>query len=136
MSMDEVREIMQAAGWGDLATTDGQRAYVRPMGGWAWVEGELWCATARQTDKVAQLQKCPNAEYCFIDREGRHVRLSGPCTVSTDQGDKDTLYELVPALKEHISDPKSPEYVVLRMKPERIRLMVSTDLQYVEVKPV
>jgi len=135
MSMERVKAIMKEAGWGDLATTDGERAHLRPMGGWAWVGGELWCATGAASDKVAQLKQHPDAEYCFTDKEGRHVRIAGPCSVSTDQTDKDTLYELVPALKQHIPDPKSPEYVVLRMKPKRIRLMASHDLQYTDVEP-
>ncbi len=133
MSMEKVRALMKEAGWGDLATTDGERAFVRPMGGWAWVGEELWCATGADSDKVAQLKTKPHAEYCFTDKQGRHVRISGPVTVSTDQDDKDKLYALVPALKEHIADPKSPQYVVLRMHVERARLMDSHDLQYTEV---
>ena len=135
MSMDRVKALMKESGWGHLATTDGKRASVRPMGGWAWVEGELWCATGAGSDKVAQLKQHPDAEYCFIDKQGRHVRIAGPCTVSTDQTDKDELYELVPALKQHIADPKSPEYVVLRMTPKRIRLADTRDLQYTDVEP-
>jgi len=135
MSMDTVKAIMKEAGWGDLATTDGEKAYLRPMGGWAWVEGELWCASGAGSEKVSQLKQRPDAEYCFTDRQGRHVRIAGPCTVSTHQTDKDTLYELVPALKQHIADPKSPEYVVLRMKPASIRLMASHDLRYTDVEP-
>lgn len=135
MSMETVKSVMKQAGWGFLATTDGKQAAVRPMGGWAWVGKELWCATGARSDKVRELKKCPLAEYCFCDREGRHVRLSGSVDISTRQADKDKLYGLVPALKEHIDDPKSPEYVVLRMKPTRIRLMATTGMQYTEVTP-
>ena len=80
-----------------------------------------------------------HAEYCFCDPAGRHVRLAGPVAVSTRQADKDKLYSLVPELKEHIDDPKSPGCpppggrVVLVMKPTTIRLMATTDMQYTEV---
>ena len=134
MSMEAVKALMKEAGWGNLATTDGEKAFTRPMGGWAWVGKELWCATGADSDKVAQLKKRPHAEYCFITRDGRHVRISGPCAVSADQADKDKLYELVPALKQHIDDVKSPQYVVLRMQPEHIRLMTTEDMHYTEVE--
>ena len=134
MNVDEVKAFMKEVGWGYLATTDGEKVGVRPMGGWAWVEGELWCASGKPSDKVAQLEKVPHAEYCFCSKDGRHARIAGSCTVSTDQEDKSTLYELVPALKDHISDPTSPEYVVLRLKPDRIR-MTTTDMSYTEIKP-
>jgi general stress protein 26 len=133
MSMETVKSVMKQAGWGFLATTDGTKAAVRPMGGWAWVDKELWCATGARSDKVRELKGCPQAEYCFCDREGRHVRVAGSVAVSTSQPDKDKLYQLVPALREHIDDPKSPEYVVLRMAPTRIRLMATTGMQYTEV---
>lgn len=132
--MNEVKALMKEAGWGDMATSDGKVVDVRPMGGWAWVRGELWCATADFTDKVSHLKKVPYAAWCFSLPEGKHVRINGPCTVSTNQDDKDILYAACPIIKDHIPDPKVPEYVVLRLKPERIRIM-KPDMSYDEVKP-
>lgn len=133
MSLDDVKALMKEAGWGTLATTDGRTVGVRPMGGWAWVGKELWCATGKPSDKVSQLERVPHAEYCFVETSGRHVRISGQCTVSTEAADKTKLYELVPALREHVSDPASPEYAVIRMKPDRVRLMAASDMEYVEI---
>jgi general stress protein 26 len=132
MSIDRVKSLMKEAGWGSLATTDGKTVGVRPMGGWAWFGDELWCATSTSSDKVAQLRAIPHAEYCFCKPEGEHVRLSGPCTISTDNDDKLKLYQAVPLLKNYIDDPASPGYVVIRMKPDRIRLM-HLDMAYEEV---
>jgi general stress protein 26 len=126
---------MKEVGWGFLGSTDGEKIGVRPVGGWAWMSDELWCATGTSSDKVAQLRKVPYAEYCFCDREGKHVRIAGPCTISEDNDEKRKLYEAVPALKDYIEDPASPEYVVIRMKPERIRLMATTDMAYQEIEP-
>jgi len=124
---------MKEVGWGLLATTDGKIVGLRPMGGWAWMGNELWCATSTSSDKVSQLKAIPYAEYCFAKPEGEHVRISGSCTLSTDNGDKLKLYEAVPLLKNYIEDPASPEYVVIRMKPDRIRFMVTTDMAYKDV---
>jgi general stress protein 26 len=133
--MDDVKRLMNEIGWGDLATSDGKTVGVRPMGGWAWIGKELWSATAASSDKVAQLRKVPHAEYCFSKEDGTHVRLAGACTISTDSKDKRRLYDAVPVLKDHIKDPASPEYVVIRMRPDRVRVMVPPDLGYTEVKP-
>ena len=135
MSMENVKKLMKDVGWGTLATTDGEKVGVRPMGGWAWFDGELWCATGKSSDKVAQLEKVPHAEYCICNKEGMHVRIAGRCTVSTDNDDKLRLYEANPLLKNHIDDPASPDYVVIRMKPDRIRLADTADLTYKEIKP-
>lgn len=133
MSLEKVKSLMKEVGWGLLATTDGKIVGLRPMGGWAWMGNELWCATSTSSDKVSQLKAIPYAEYCFAKPEGEHVRISGSCTLSTDNGDKLKLYEAVPLLKNYIEDPASPEYVVIRMKPDRIRFMVTTDMAYKDV---
>lgn len=134
MSLETVKELMKEAGWGTLATTDGEKVGCRPMGGWTWVGGELWCATSRDSDKVTQLRKVPHAEYCFTAKEGKHVRIAGPCTISTDNDEKLRVYQAVPGLKNYIQDPAAPEYVVIKMKPDRIRMMAGTDLAYQEIE--
>ncbi|HUU43669.1 MAG TPA: pyridoxamine 5'-phosphate oxidase family protein, partial [Planctomycetota bacterium] len=102
MTLDEVKAFMKEVGWGALGTSDGKTVGVRPMGGWTLVGNELWCASQKPSDKVAQLEKVPYAEYCFASAQGMHVRIAGPCAVSTDATDKQKLYDLVPGLKKHI----------------------------------
>jgi general stress protein 26 len=134
MNLEDVKKFMKEVGWGILATSDGANAGARPMSGWAWKESELWCATGESSDKIAQLRKVPYAEYCFCDPQGKHVRIAGPCTISTDNDEKLWLYKAVPALKEYISDPAAPEYVVIKMTPDNIRCAETTDLKYTQVK--
>ena len=134
MNIEEVKEFIKQVAPGFLATTDGQKVGVRPMGGLAWKENQFWCATFSSSDKVAQLRKVPYAEYCFCDSTGKHVRIAGPCTISTDNAEKLWLYEALPALKDYISDPASPDYVVIKMTPDNIRSMESTDMKYMQVK--
>jgi len=136
MNMDDVRALMKEVGWGDLATTDGRTVGVRPMGGWAWKGKELWCATGANSDKIKQLRKVPQAEYCITRRDGLHVRIAGTCTISDDAGDKQWLWEACPLLRKHIPDPASPEYVVIRMTPTRVRAMMDPTAEaYEEIEP-
>ncbi len=134
MTLKELKQFIKQLGWGFLATTDGRIVGVRPIGGLAWKDNQLLCATFSASDKVAQLGKVPYAEYCFCDSTGRHVRIAGPCSISTDNAEKLWLYKAVPALKDHISDPASPDYVVIKMSPDNVRVMDSTDMKYTQVK--
>ena len=134
MNMDDVKQLMKEVGWGFFGTTDGETVGVRPMGGWAWMEGELWCASMKSTDKISQLQAVAKAEYCFCTKEARHLRIAGPCTISSDNDEKLRLYNANPILKEHIDDPASPEYVVIKLRPNRIRFMEPSDLTYQEIE--
>jgi uncharacterized pyridoxamine 5'-phosphate oxidase family protein len=134
MSLEMVKSLMREVGWGFLATSDGNKIGVRPMGSCVWMDNELWSATTDGTEKIVQLREVPYAEYCFCDREGKHVRIAGPCTISTNNDDKLKLYEAVPILKNYIKDPSTPEYVVIRMKPERIRLMAQAGKGYEDIE--
>ena len=134
MNLEQVKQFIKQLGWGFLATTDGQKVGVRPMGGLTWKENELLCATFASSDKVAQLGKVPYAEYCFCDAAGKHVRIAGACSISTDNAEKLWLYKAVPGLKDHITDPAAPKYVIIKMTPDNIRSMDSTDMKYSQVK--
>jgi len=135
MNMAAVRGLMKEAKTGFFATTDGQRAEVRCMGAWAWVGKELWLATSAVTQKVADVQACPRVEMCFMAPDGRNVRIGGYCRVSRDADDKGRLYRMVPMLDKYMAGPENPNYVVLRLTPDRIRLMATPDLKVVAVDP-
>ncbi len=134
MTFEELKQFIKQVKWGFLATTDGRTVGVRPMGGLAWKDSEFLCATFAASDKVAQLGKVPYAEYCFCDSYGKHVRIAGPCSISTDNDEKLWLYNAVPDLKDHISDPASSDYVVIKMIPNNVRAMESTDMKYSQVE--
>lgn len=134
MNMEGVKSLMQEVHWGSLATTNGKTVGVRPMGSWAWIGGELWCATSTSSEKAAQIRMVPHAEYCFGRPDGEHVRISGPCVVSTDSLDRITLYDAVPGLKRLISGPGDPDFAVIRMKPDRIRYRGTSGHGYKEIQ--
>lgn len=133
MSMKTVKAIMKAARVGMLATTDGKRVGVRPMGGWAWAGKELWCAAGRSSDKVRELAKVPRAEYCFIDPRGRHVRIAGRCVAGARLADKQKYLDVNPGAKRYVGTAETPGWVVLRLKPARIRFM-TTSMKYKNVR--
>lgn len=133
MTFEELKQFIKQVSWGFLATTDGKKVGVRPMGAVAWKDNEFLCATAAFSEKIAQLKKVPCAEYCFCDQTGKHVRIAGPCIVSTDNAEKLWLYKELPGLKEHVSDPASPDYVIIKMTPDNIRAS-NPDFSYSQVQ--
>ncbi len=134
MSMEQVHTIMKETGVGFLATTDGEKVGVRPVVV-KWVDGELWTSTFAGSDKAAQIKARPSVEYCFADKQWRHVRISGTCTISTDNADREKFFGMMPELKKYFSGPDDPNYVVLRTKVDRIRLIGPEEMQYTEVTP-
>ena len=132
MNIEEVKQFIKEVSWGYLATTDGQKVGVRPMAAVAWKGNDFLCATFASSDKVAQLGKVPYAEYCFCDATGKHVRIAGPCTISTDNDEKLWLYNAVPDLKNYVNDPLAPDYVVIKMTPDNIR-STNPDFTYHQV---
>ncbi len=133
MNLEDVKNFIKQVPCGMLATSDGRKVGVRPVSGLAWNKNQLWCATIASTDKVAQLKKVPHAEYCFCDAAGKHVRIAGPCKISTDNAEKLWLHKAVPALKDYIADPASPNYVVIKMTPDNIRV-TNPDFTYRQVE--
>lgn len=133
MTFEELKQFTKQVGFGFLATTDGKTVGVRPMGGLAWKDNELLCATFTPSDKVKQLEKVPHAEYCFCDSTGKHARISGPCTISTNNDEKLWLYKEVPILAKYFPNPKMPEYVIIKMTPDKIRIMSATDMSYTQI---
>ena len=67
MNIEQVKQFIKDVHWGFLATTDGRKVGVMPMGGLTWKKNQLLCATFSESDKVAQLRKVSFAEYCFCD---------------------------------------------------------------------
>lgn len=134
MNLNGVKQFMQQVQWGHLATTDGRSVGVRPMGGWVWFDDELWFATGKSTDKVRQIKRVRFAECIFSKPDGEHIRIAGACRISANNRDKLRLFNAVALLKNYIEDPADPDYVVICMRPERIRWMRSSNQEYVEVK--
>jgi general stress protein 26 len=124
---------MKKSGTGFLATTDSRRASVRPMSACAWFGSELWMATGAKSAKSADLRRRPRAEICYMLPDFRNVRISGACRLSKRPADKKKMFSAFRWMKLYFESPASPGWIVVRMKPESIRLMASSAMTYREV---
>jgi uncharacterized pyridoxamine 5'-phosphate oxidase family protein len=133
MNFEELKQFVKQVNWGYLATTDGKIVGVRPMAGLVWKDNQLLCATFSKSDKIKQLAKVPHAEYCFCDSTGKHVRIAGQCSISTDNAEKLWLYNQLPHLAKYFPDPAAPLYVIIKMTPDNIRVMSVSTMKYEQV---
>jgi general stress protein 26 len=117
---------------GFFATTDGKRAAVSPMTAYIWFDKEIWLAANAKAGKVQDVRKCPKAEFCFMDAKYNHVRIAGTCKVSEKLADKAAMFKAYEVMKRYFESPESTEWVVLRLKPQRIVFM-GRDMQYKKV---
>jgi len=134
MNFVDLKKFMKKVRFGLLATSDGKKVSVRPMGAWAWVGKELWCGAEKGQEKIHELSKVPFAEYCFVRPDGEHVRIAGPCKVSTSLEDKTKLFYLVLSLHKFYKTPNDPMFVVLRMRPVNVRRMNRETYTYEKIK--
>jgi len=134
MSMEKVKALMKDVQTGWLATSDGKAAFLRPMSAWLWDGADLVCSTFKGSDKTAQVQACPGAEFGFADREWNHVRIAGRVTLEEGAEVKKRLFEAHEPLKQFFKGPDDPKHVVLRMKVERVRLLPMESMGYDEVE--
>lgn len=126
--------FIKSTPYGMLATSDGKRVGVRPVRALYWAGKELWCGIEKGQEKIAQLQKIPYAEYCFATPDGEHVRIAGPCILSTKLKDKTKLWDHVLSLHKFYKAPSDPMLVVLRMKPKKVRVFHHPTYTYKIVK--
>ena len=134
MDFEGIKTFIKEARWGYLATTDGERPAVRPMGAVTWIDGMFCCATGTKDSKSEDIAKHHHIEYCFANKEGKHARMFGTCELSHKTEYKAKLIELYPFLGKFFKGPDDPEFVVLCMKPARIRFMdTDKSMEYDEV---
>ena len=133
IDIETVNEIMAQAGSGYLATTDGERASVRPMGCPQWVGGELWLSVNTGSEKISDIHKRNQVEFCIADRSWRYVRIAGSCTLSEDLNDRKVFWDQVPAIKEYFKGVHDPHFGILRIKVKIIRLMTEKGETIIDV---
>ena len=85
----------------------------------------LYTPTSGKTEKIAEIEKNPNVHILIgYDNEGlgdSYLEISGTSKVNDSQELKDKLWN--ESFEEWFEGPKDPNYLILQIKPESIRLM-------------
>ena len=121
MPMQQVREVVERAVYGFLATSRGGQPRVRPMSFILFDDGRLWSSTYRCSGKVAELVDNDRVEVCFLDDRKLHVRFEGRLRITGGESEKRRLLELNPKVRRHFPDEHDDNFVHLEVVPTRIR---------------
>ena len=97
--MKEVLDFLNKAKTFYLATTDGEKAYVRPLGLVIEYNGKLAFSTNNQKPMYKQMQSHPDVQICAYDGEGNTLRISGKFVVVTTEEAQAKALDLFPNLK-------------------------------------
>jgi uncharacterized pyridoxamine 5'-phosphate oxidase family protein len=118
MTKDEAIDIIRDAGFGFLATTEGDQPRVRPMMPYLTEEGELLLALLSRSRTIAQIKSNPKVEVCFVDRKMWYCRVTGEGVISDDISKKQIVFENVPMLRQYFAGPEDPNYhlIVITIK--------------------
>jgi len=120
MSLQKIREIVEDAGYGFVATcTDGQPR-VRPM---AWVmleDGRLWSSTYRSSGKVEEMTQNEQVEICFVDNKKLQARISGVVDLTGGPDKKKAFLERNPKVRRHFSGGDDEKFVHVEVRPTRL----------------
>ncbi|RSD28277.1 pyridoxamine 5'-phosphate oxidase family protein [Mesobacillus subterraneus] len=121
---DRVSQILGESKVGTLATVEGNKPHSRYM---TFFNDELtlYTPTSKETYKAEEIEKNPHV-HILLGYEGEgvgdaYVEIQGKATIKEDQTLKDRFWN--EKMKKWISTPEDPDYIILEIKPETIRLM-------------
>lgn len=93
----------------------------------------VWTASLRSSNKTAEIETNAAVELCYMDEGHDQVRISGRTETIEDRETKLELWESTPLLRQFLGSVDNPEFVLYRIRPERVRFMREWALEYFEV---
>ncbi len=112
---EEVIDLIRDAGFGFLATVDGNQPRVRPMMPYLTDEGDLLLALLAHSRTIANVKKNPLVEICYVDRKMSLCRIAGKAAISQDLEKKEIVWNNVPMLRQYFSGPQDQNFVLLEI---------------------
>ncbi len=116
-----------------LATVEGDQPRLRPVSP-VRIDGfTVYIANLRCHGKTAEIEANPRVELCYLDGHHDQVRITGTAEVVTDPAIKRRVWDANPQIRRHVSGPDSPDFILYRVVPARVRFMKDWALTYREV---
>ena len=134
MSREKIREIVENAGYCQMATCVDGQPRVRPMKFVITEDFKFWCTTVNISGKVQELQNNSRVELCWVDAKRNHVRVEGTADLSGGIEEKRKLLELHPGALNLFSDEYDPKLVHVEVVPTRVRWKKHSFGEYNEVE--
>src|SRR5947199_7180145 len=118
-----------------LATIDGEQPRLRPVSPVRTDGFTVYVANLRDYRKTTEIAANPRVELCYLDDRHDQVRITGIAEVVTDRALLQDIWDANPLLRQYLGSLDSPELIVYRVRPQRVRFMREWALEYHEVPP-
>ncbi len=123
MSKDDVIDLIRDAGFGMLATSENGQPHVRPMMPYYTENGELLIALLSRSRTIAEVQKNPLVEICYVDRKMWYCRISGKAILTESKSKKEILWENIPMLRQYFGSIDDSNFNLLEVKISKVEIM-------------
>lgn len=127
------KETIARAPFPMLASVDGDRPRLRPVSP-VGVDGfTVLVASLRSSQKTSQLEANPNVEVCYLSEDHDQVRIAGTAELVRDDAVRQSVWARNPLLRGFLGSIDNPEFMLYRIRPERVLFMREWALEYYEV---
>ena len=114
--MGKSNDYLTEAGVFFLATGDGDRPRLRPLGAHLEMDGKVLFGVGDFKDVYRQLLKNPNAEIVACKKNGHWLRYSGRAVFETDEKYADAILAMLPDLKNVYNEETGHKMMVFRLE--------------------
>lgn len=126
-------DLMRRAKFPLLATVDGQQPRLRPVSPVRTEGYTVYVANLRRYGKTAEIAANPQVELCYCDDSHSQLRITGVAEVVTDPQLIEDIWATSPLLRMYLHTPQNPEFILYRIRPNRVRYMQEWALEYHEL---
>ena len=117
MTKEEAIDLITDAGFGMLATTEGDQPRVRPMMPYYDEDtNTLIVALLGNSRTIDQIKANAKVEVCFVDRKMWFARVTGTGQITENKEYKETLFNNVPMLRQYFGSVEDPNFILLEVK--------------------
>ncbi|REJ88074.1 MAG: pyridoxamine 5-phosphate oxidase [Planctomycetota bacterium] len=125
--------VIEADRFPHLATIDGDQPRLRPVSPVKTDRFTVYVANLRQYHKTGELAANPKVELCYMDDGHNQVRLTGVAEVVTDRDVLQEIWDANPLLRQYLGSIDNPDFILYRIRPNRVRYMKEWALDYHDV---
>ncbi|MGL4552521.1 MAG: pyridoxamine 5'-phosphate oxidase family protein [Gemmataceae bacterium] len=128
-------EVIRAGRVCFLATDDAGQPRVRPVSPVRTDRFTAYVANLKSHNKTREIAANPKVELCFLDGKHDQVRVTGVAEVVTDAGVLQEFWGSPESmlLRAYLETIDSPQFVLYRVRPDRVRYMQEWAAEYLDV---
>ncbi len=125
--------VLQADPFPMLATAGGDQARVRPVSPVKTDGFTVYVASMRSSAKTDEIAANPRVELCYLSKEHDQVRITGVAETLSEGPVREEIWDTNPLLRSYLKSIDNPEFVLYKVRPNRVRYMREWALSYHEV---